>query len=166
LQRCLDALQRRAQNARKPSVCRRLATLEHWSRVYHWQDRAAEHDREQAARRAHELREQERQQAMEDIRLLQQTIRGAVATSAVILSTYSDKDGQLARQDATLADVARLLKTAVDALYIVNPAAAVGALGASDIERILRHGSAAQRSRVLDGLREVQSVVDQVEGRR
>jgi hypothetical protein len=34
------------------------------------------------------------------------------------------------------------------------------------IERILRQSSAQQRGRVLDALREVQSVVDQVEGRR
>jgi hypothetical protein len=158
-------LQKRAQIAGKPSVCRRLATLELWSRAYNWQEEAARYDAECARRRARELAEQERQQLREDLTLLQQTLRGCVATAAVILSHYTNADGALVRP-AELRDVGVLLKVALDGLCLVHPGGAAGAITGGDVEMALRQGTAQQRSRLLSALQDVQATVEQIQGRR
>jgi hypothetical protein len=94
---------------------------------------------------------------------LQQTIRGAVATSAIILSSYANADGSLVRP-AELRDVGILLKVALDGLGLLHPGGAAGAVTGTDIEMALRLSTPQQRARVLDALHEIQAAVGQIQG--
>jgi hypothetical protein len=157
-------LKKRGQIAGKPSVCRRLATLESWSKRDNWREQAEAYDAEQARRRARELAEQERTQLAEDLRTLASTIRGMVAVSALVLNSYVDENGALRRQ-GELRDVAILVKSAIDGLHVVYPHGWSAGPSASDIDVALRLGSPQQRSRAMAALQELQTIVRQVEGR-
>jgi hypothetical protein len=165
LARCLDALQRRGQVAGKPSVCRRLATLEAWCSQHGWVEQAAAYDQECARRRALQLQEEERKQAQEDVKLLAQTIRGSIAVAATVLNSYVDgQTGTLLRQDAGLGDVAKLIKVAADSLALVHPGGSLAGPTSSDVEAALRQGSAQQRARMLSAIRELTASVEQIRG--
>jgi hypothetical protein len=92
LAKLLEELKKRWQSAGKPQVTTRLQTLEKWCSEGHWTADAIQYDADCAARRAEYLHEEARRQAEQDIKLLAQTLRGRAAVSAVILSTYTDKN--------------------------------------------------------------------------
>jgi hypothetical protein len=60
----------------------------------------------------------------------------------------------------------RLLKVAIEGLHVVHPLSAPAGPTATDVEAALRRGSPQQRLRLLNAIRELSEVVDDVRGVR
>jgi hypothetical protein len=155
-------LLRRAQNTGKPPVVTQIRTLEQWSKTQGWPEQALAYDARVAAERARMLREEERQQASEDVKVLLGALRGATALAAVILSQYVDKDGNLVRQ-ADAKDAAALLRVALAGRRWVDASSDEPEEPEQppcyEVEEVLRQGNEEQRIAVLQALRQLEAAL-------
>jgi hypothetical protein len=120
---------------------------------------AIAYDADQAAKRSEMLHEMERRQAEQDVKTLAGVIRGCVGVSALVLNSYTDEQGNLARRDADLHDVAALLKVCLQALSVVHPGHSPTEPPRYAIQQVLSHGEPEQRRQALQAMRQLDALL-------